>query len=162
MCKILFTFLDLRLLLHLLDITFIFFIFYFYLTILTHVTKTLDIFPIELPFSPQCWIIQKKRRKKTTTKLTLNSEPRCGLLHLPACRSETGVTKSVNVLTVHCPDALKALEVPEFDAHVSRTRGQQLPRLVKGDVLHRVRVSFQGSFKVSCFVVPHLKAHRNQ
>lgn len=38
--------------------------------------------------------------------------------------------------TVHGPDALEALEVPQFDGHVCGARSQQLSSLVKGDVLH--------------------------
>lgn len=62
-------------------------------------------------------------------------------------------------LTVHGPDALKALEVPEFDGHVCWAGGQQLSSLIKGDVLHRVCMTLQSSLKVSCFIVPHLRRH---
>ena len=63
---------------------------------------------------------------------------------------------------MHGPDALEALEVPELDGHVCGARGQQLSRLVEGDVLHRVCVAFQGALKVSCLIVPHLHRHRHR
>lgn len=59
-------------------------------------------------------------------------------------------------LTVHGPDALEALEVPEFDGHVCWAGSKQLSSLIKGDVLHRVCMTLQSSLKVSCFIVPHL------
>lgn len=65
------------------------------------------------------------------------------------------------LLTVHGPDALEALEVPEFDGHIGWAGGQQLSSLIKGDVLHGVRMSLQSSLEISCFVVPHLQTHKH-
>lgn len=61
------------------------------------------------------------------------------------------------ICTVHGPDALKALEVPEFDGHVRRARGQQLSSLIKGDVLHWVSVTLQGTLKIPSLIVPNLQ-----
>ncbi len=61
------------------------------------------------------------------------------------------------ICTVHGPDALKALEVPKFDGHVRRARSQQLSSLIKGDVLHRVSVTLQGTLEIPSLVVPNLQ-----
>lgn len=58
---------------------------------------------------------------------------------------------------MHGPDALKALEVPEFDGHVCRARSQQLSSLIKGDVLHRVSVTLQGTLEIPSLIVPNLQ-----
>lgn len=58
---------------------------------------------------------------------------------------------------MHGPDALKAPEVPEFNGHVRRARSQQLSSLIKGDVLHRVSVTLQGTLKIPSLVVPNLQ-----
>lgn len=63
--------------------------------------------------------------------------------------------------TVHGPDALEALEVPQFDGHVCGARSQQLSSLVKGDVLHWISVTLQGPLEIPSLVVPNLQNNTN-
>ncbi len=66
-----------------------------------------------------------------------------------------------NMLTMHGPDTLEALEVPELNGHVRWTGGEQLSSVVKGNVLHRVCVALEGPFKVTRFIVPYLVQTQN-
>ena len=70
--------------------------------------------------------------------------------------SEAAYSPLLWELTMHGADALKALEVPEFDGHVGGAGCQQLASVVEGDVLHRICVSLQCPLKIPRLIVPHL------
>lgn len=59
-------------------------------------------------------------------------------------------------LTMHGSDTLKSLEIPQLNGHVCRTGGQELATVVERNILHRVCVALQGSFKITRLVIPYL------
>ena len=71
-------------------------------------------------------------------------------------RREEDDGRHVVVVAVQSLDALSMLKVPELDRKISTARGEHRPVLVKGNILHSIRVPLEGAFVGTTLVIPNL------